>query len=443
MRRYLLSFIVVFGVFVLATLAGSFCSLSAYAAGRDVYAAWDTLAQAFHEVQARYVEEKDATSLVYAALGGVVQALDPHSAFLDPESYRELQEQEQDRYFGIGVRVAPDPAGLRVVEVLPDSPSRHHDLQVGDLIVEIDGAALAGEEFELAAQRISGPRGQVVSLQVLRGEQQLGFELARDLVHVPAVWSELVAPGRAYLALVHFQEGSGDQFQAALRELEQQNGAPLQELVLDLRDNPGGLLDEAIQVVDTFVGDVPIVATRGRDANNDDQYRGSPDPQDLDLSPVVLINGGSASASEIVAGALDAHQRATLVGTPSYGKGSVQAIWAFEDGSALKLTISRYYLPDDRPIDHREGLQPAILVRAPQEQAQLDLLDALQRQVEGAATLRSVDQARLLHTLQQVETSLPDPEPRRSWDLPVAERRLRDPQLAAALAVFEQEAPAP
>jgi carboxyl-terminal processing protease len=442
MRRYLLSFLIVFGVFVSCTLAGSLSTMGAYAAGREAYAAWDTLSRAYHEVQARYVEQLDAQTLVYAAIEGMVEVLDPHSAFLDPEAYANLQRQEQDRYFGIGVRVSPHPQGLKIVEVLPDSPAHHAELVVGDIITSIDEHPLAGEPFEQAAERISGPRGELVALELMRLEQRLELVVARDVVHVPAAWSELLAPGLGYVALVHFHEGSGQEFEAALRQLEERNGGPLDQLILDLRDNPGGLLSEATHVVDQFVGEVDIVSTRGRDERDSETHRGSSSAQDLALSPIVLVNSGSASASEIVAGALRAHQRAILVGTPTYGKGSVQAIWAFEDASALKLTISRYYLPDGSPIDHREGLQPDHLVRAPEHDRLLDLIGVLEQQVqEQGSALRGVDRAALLEALGQVETSLPEPAPRRLWQVPVHDRIAEDPQLARALELAESAQP--
>jgi len=434
MRRYLLSFIVVFGVFVSCTLAGSMLTMGAYAAGREAYAAWDTLARAYHEVQQRYVEELEPNTLVYAAIRGMVDVLDPHSAFLDPEAYRNLQRQEQDRYFGIGVRVAPHDQGLRVVEVLPDSPAQHSDVHVGDIITTIDDAALGGEPFAQAAERISGPRGELVALGIQREDAPLEIVVARDVVHVPATWSELLDPGIGYVALVHFHEGAGQEFESALRELEQQNGGPLEQLILDLRNNPGGLLDEATHVVDQFVGDLDIVSTRGRDPRDSEQHRGTIAATDLTLSPVILVNNGSASASEIVAGALRAHGRATLVGTPSYGKGSVQAIWAFEDESALKLTISRYYLPDGSPIDHRQGLQPDELVLPAEQQQLLSLLDDIEQQVRDQGSgLRPVDRTALLEALEQVETNRPEPAPRQHWDVPIRERLVSDPQLARAL----------
>ena len=443
MRRYLLSFLIVFGVFVSCTLAGSLFTMGAYAAGREAYAAWDTLARAYHEVQNRYVEQLEATTLVYAAIEGMVDALDPHSAFLDPEAYRNLQRQEQDRYFGIGVRVAPHPAGLQVVEVLPDSPAQLSQVAMGDVIITIDDAVLAGEPFADAAERISGPRGELVALGIQRDGQPLEIVVARDVVHVPATWSELLRPGVGYVALVHFHEGAGEEFEAALRDLEQSNGGPLEQLILDLRNNPGGLLDEAVHVVDQFVGQVDVVSTRGRDPRDSELRQGSDDPQDLALSPVILVNAGSASASEIVAGALRAHGRATLVGTPTYGKGSVQAIWAFEDDSALKLTISRYYLPDGSPIDHRQGLQPDHLVRASEQERMLGLIEDLEQQIrEESSGLRAVDRATLLHALDEVETSLPDPDPRRLWEIPVQQRLASDLQLARALELVESSSPA-
>jgi carboxyl-terminal processing protease len=342
------------------------------------------------------------------------------------------------------VRVAPHDLGLELVEVLPDSPAELGELHIGDLILSIDDHPLAGEPFGAASERISGPRGELVKLGVRRGEEALEIVLARDVVHVPATWNDLLQPGVGYVALVHFHEGAGQEFEAALRDLEQRNEGPLEQLIIDLRNNPGGLLDEAVHVVDQFVGEVDVVSTRGRDPRESELRRGSTSPQDLSISPIILVNSGSASASEIVAGALRAHGRATLVGTATYGKGSVQAIWEFQDASALKLTISRYFLPDGSPIDHRQGLRPDHMVRAPEQERLLATVAELEQRIRSQGdSLRTVDRSALLNALEDVETALPDPDPRRLWEVPVQDRLADDPQLAKALELVEAQAPSP
>jgi len=436
MRRILPSFVVVITVFVGCTVAGFTVTMSAWAAGRDSYGPWQTLARAYHEIQERYVEEKDPSDLIHAAMKGLVGALDPHSAYYDPEEYAAQQRHDQERYFGIGVRVARHTRGLEVTEVLPGSPARTADMRRGDLILAIDGHACAEEPFEAASERISGPRGTELTLQVERDGAVHALRLARDLVHIPAVYAGLATPGCGYVALIHFQEGAADEFKAALADLQQQNGAPLTALVIDLRDNPGGLLDEAAGIVDLFVGDELIVETRGRDEREDDVRRGQASAQDLALSPVILVNGGSASASEIVAGTLRALGRARIVGTRTYGKGSVQAIWEFEDSSALKLTVARYYLPDGSPIEARVGIEPDVVVLGAEQQRFSALLGDLRtRAIEAAPTLRGVDEAALLRALDGIEPAAPDPEARRLWDVPVADRLADDPQLARAIAL--------
>jgi carboxyl-terminal processing protease len=286
--------------------------------------------------------------------------------------------------------------------------------------------------------RISGPRGTPLDLQVERDGTAIALHLARDLVHVPSTYASLAAPGCGYIALVEFQEGAAEEFKAALAELQRRNGAPLTSLVLDLRDNSGGLLDEATAIVDLFVGDELIVQTRGRDTREDDARRGSASTLDIPLSPVILVNGGSASASEIVAGSLRALGRATLVGTRTYGKGSVQAIWEFEDASALKLTVARYYLPDGHPIDHRAGLEPDVVVLSSEQERFAALLAQLRaRAQEAAPTLRPIDEAALLDALDGVDLSSPDPEGYRLWDVPVQDRLPDDPQLQRAIALAE------
>ncbi len=437
MRRTVLPFLLVFAVFGLSTLGGALCTMSAWAAGREVYAAWDTLARAFHEIQVRYVEPVDEQALVHAALRGVADALDPHSRFFDPAEWRAVREADETAFAGIGIRVEPDPAGLRVVEVLPGSPAALGGMRVDDRILAVDGQALAGLPFEDAGRRLAGPRGQAVTLRVRRGTAESDVALVRDLVHEPAAWADLLPGGRGYVAMVHFQEGSAAEFDAALTGLQARNGRPLTGLVLDLRDNPGGLLDEAIRVVDRFVDDVPIVETHGRDPRENATVRGTAAATDLDLPLVVLVDGGSASAAEIVAGALRALGRARLVGTPTWGKGSVQTVWTFEDGSALKVTVARYVLPDGGAIDHRTGLVPDVVVPSAEEARFQALLDDLRARAGAAEGLAPADRDRLEAALDRAAERAPDRTHRSVLGVPVAARLASDPALVRAAALLD------
>jgi len=440
MRRTVLPFLLVFGVFGLSTLGGALCTMSAWGAGREVYAAWDTLARAFHEIQIRSVDPVDEQYLVHASLRGVAEALDPHTRFYDPEEWKAVQEAERTAFGGIGVRVEPDPAGLEVVEVLPGSPAEVGGIRVGDRILAVDGQVLAGVPFEAARGSIGGPRGQAVVLRLRRGSAESEASLVRDLVHEPAAWADLLPGGRGYVAMVHFQEGSAAEFDAALARLEARNGRPLAGLVLDLRDNPGGLLDEAVRVVDRFVGDVPIVETRGRDERENAVQRGSARSTDLDLPLVVLVNGGSASASEIVAGSLRALGRATLVGSPTWGKGSVQTVWSFEDGSALKVTVARYVLPDGGSIDHRTGLLPDVRAPSDEETRFAALLGDLRARVAAADGLAPADRDRLEAALDRASDRAPDRVHRSVFGVPLADRLPGDAALVRAIAVLDAPA---
>lgn len=440
MRRTVLPFLLVFLVFGIFTLAGLLCTMSSWAAGREVYAAWDTLARAFHEIQARYVDPVDERSLAHAALKGVAESLDPHSRFFDPEEWQAIQEADSAAFEGVGVRVEPDPAGLRVVEVVPGSPAEGGGIRVDDRIVAVDGRALAGLPPEVARAAIAGPRGQAVVLRVRRETTESDVSLVRDRIHEPAAWADLLPGGHGYVALVHFQEGSAAEFDAAIERLTARNAAPLRGLVLDLRDNPGGLLDEAIRVVDRFVGDVAIVETRGRDERENALERGALAPTDLDLPLVVLVNAGSASASEIVAGSLQALGRAVLVGTPTWGKGSVQTLWTFEDGSALKVTVARYFLPNGRPIDHRTGLVPDVLVPSEEARRFEALLGELTRRVETTEGLDAADRARVLLALEHAAERDPDRVHRSVLGVAVADRIPADPALARAIAWLDAPA---
>jgi carboxyl-terminal processing protease len=433
MRRTVLPFLLVFLVFGLSTMGGALCTMSAWAAGREVYAAWDTLARALHEIQTRYVEPVDEQVLVHAALRGVADSLDPHSRFFDPAEWKAVQEAEAAAFAGIGIRVEPDPAGLRVSEVLPGSPAEGGGIRVGDRLEAVDGLPLAGMPFDDARDRLAGPRGQPVRLGVRRPSGATEVSLVRDLVHEPAAWADLLPGGLGYVAMVHFQEGSAAEFDAALARLQARAGRPLAGLVLDLRGNPGGLLDEAVRVTDRFVADVPIVETRGRDPHENAVLEGTASATDLDLPLAILVDGGSASASEIVAGALRARGRATLVGTPTWGKGSVQTVWTFDDGSALKVTVARYILPDGSSIDHRTGLIPDVVVPRVEEERFDAVLSDLRGRVQTSEGLAPADRDRLAAALEAAADRAPDRVHRSVFGVPVADRLPGDAALGRAI----------
>lgn len=440
MRRTFFAFIVVFGVFALGTGAGAFCTWSAWAAGQNRYEAWDTLVRAFYEIQNRYVEPVEDHALVYAAMEGMVSALDRHSAFLDPEEWARMQEDERSRYFGIGTHVVPHPRGLEIIRVYADSPAERHDLRPGDVIVAVDGRDLQEVPFEEAASHIAGPRGEAVRLDVLHDGTLREISLVRDWIYIPTVDGEILSPGVALVRISGFKKGTSEEFRAVVADLQGQSGGALEGLVLDLRDNPGGLLREAVSVVDALVGEDLIVSIRSRD-HADEEYRGQADDNDLECPVVVLVNGGSASAAEIVAGALRELHRAILVGTRTYGKGSVQSIWTFEDGSALKLTISRYHLPSGQAIEARQGLEPDEVIRSPIQARWQAWIDELAQLTTATEALTEGDRRYLLDLLEEARASRPRSLGEITPATSLSTRLEDDPQLARAVDLLHAPAP--
>lgn len=428
MKHTLLSFGAVSAAFSAGLASGAALATSAWAAGKSPYQALDTLARAMTAIEGEYVEEVEPDALIQAAVRGMAESLDPHSVYLDPDEWRAVQDRNEGRWTGIGIEMRPHPAGARIVRLVPGGPADLAGVLAEDVLVSADGTALAGLTLQEIARVLEGERGVAVQLGLLRGGQRLEIGVVRDQVIAPVVQAELLAPGQGYARIEHFRQRTTAELAQALARLETEGGQPLSGLVLDLRDNPGGLLEEAVAMVDLFVGDGLVVETRGRDGAVVESHHAHAEAGDRALTLVVLQNGNSASASEIVAGALQDLERATVVGTPSYGKGSVQQVYEFEDGSALKLTVARYHLASGRSFDAGAGVHPDLLVRMEADPAlALDRLAALVEALppEQGEALRA-DLARLHPPGEAVE------EPEVPWNGPLAERLAHDPQLHAA-----------
>ncbi|RME22225.1 MAG: S41 family peptidase, partial [Deltaproteobacteria bacterium] len=363
MKRLLVSF----GAVSLSLAGGLLSGSTAVAVAQEhdggAYRALDTLARAMTTIEARYVEAVDLTALSHAAIEGMAAHLDPHSVFLDPDEFAHLQERTSGRWFGIGVELVIDPRGARIQRVIAGGPADLAGVHRGDLLVGVDGHDLDGLDMDEITALLAGPRGEPVRLDLVPAGTEgapARVEVVRDQVIEPAVESDELAPGVAYVHLDSFRERAAVELERDLRAFGEDR--PLRAVVLDLRGNPGGLLEEAVGVVDLFVGSGTIVETRGRDGEQVEVHRAHDSDDDIDARLVVLVDGGSASASEIVAGALQDLGRATIVGSPTYGKGSVQQVYEFEDGSALKLTVARYQLPSGRTLSLHEGIQPDVVV---------------------------------------------------------------------------------
>jgi carboxyl-terminal processing protease len=349
---------------VLLALGLSAVSLQpgANAASDEDYRRMRLFTEVLAEIQRKYVEEKPAGELITEAVKGMVSSLDPHSAYLTPDEYKDLQIETKGSFSGVGIEITMRDGVLTVVSPIEGTPAYQAGVQAGDRIIKIDGKLTKGMSLMDAVKAIRGPKGSKVTLTVLRnGASKLkDISVVRDLIPLKSVRYYLLEDGYGYIRLSNFQEDTTDDLVKALRELQGQP-EPLKGLVLDLRNDPGGLLQQAISVADQFLRGGVVVSTKGRLPSQDMVFKATEQVTADDYPIIALINNGTASASEIVAGALQDHKRAVILGTPSFGKGSVQTIIPLEDHGALRLTTARYYTPNGRAIQAK-GIEPDVKV---------------------------------------------------------------------------------
>ena len=320
-----------------------------------------TFTEIFTKIKNDYVEPIDDETLLENAIKGMLAGLDPHSAYLVPEDYARHQTGSSGEFGGLGIEVGMEDGFVRIIAPIDDTPAARAGVQAGDLVVRLDDTPVKGMSLEEAVKFMRGEPGTVITLTVVRrGEDApLRITIVRDIIQVTSVKSRLLDDRYAYLRITQFQSRTGENLRETLQALENEAQESLGGAILDLRNNPGGVLDAAVSVTDAFLKEGTIVYTEGRlDANT---VKFSAKPNDvLDGAPlVVLVNSGSASASEIVAGALQDHRRAVIMGRDTFGKGSVQTILPMENGSALRLTTARYYTPSGRSIQ-AHGIKPDI-----------------------------------------------------------------------------------
>ena len=318
--------------------------------------------QVFEQIRRGYVEEVADTELLENAIAGLLLELDPHSVYLNQTDYEELQESATGEYSGLGLQVGSERGMIKVISPIDNSPAAKAGIEAGDFIVEVDGTPVRGMAVQKAIDKLRGEKGTSIELTVFReGEEgPLDITVVRGTIQVSSVRSRIIEPGYGYVRVSQFQLSSGDDFKDALISLKAKEPA-LKGLIIDLRNNPGGLVPASVEIADAVLDGGTVVYTEGRlpsanisfDAESGDLLEGTP--------IVVLINGGSASASEIVAGALQDHHRAAIIGTQSFGKGSVQTVIPLGDGRAVKLTTARYFTPNGRSIQ-AEGIVPDIIV---------------------------------------------------------------------------------
>lgn len=312
-------------------------------------------------VEDNYVDPVDPKELIEKAIQGMVHSLDPHSALLSPDDFKELQVDTQGEFTGIGVSITMKDGFVTVISPIEGTPAYKAGIKAGDKIIKVNGKT-AGD-LRQAVKMIRGPKGTEVVITIAREEvkKPIDFKIVRDIIPVESVKTAVLKPGYGYVWITNFRENTTDDLVSGLEKLESAK-VPLKGLILDLRDNPGGLLDQAIKVSDLFIEKGTILSIKGRGGKNTQIYKASENKVKRDYPIVLLINGGSASASEIVAGALQDHKRALILGTTSFGKGSVQSVEKLRDGYGLKLTIARYYTPSGRSIQAK-GIQPDIIVK--------------------------------------------------------------------------------
>lgn len=328
------------------------------------YRQLEVFARVLSYVENNYVESPDRQQLVYGAIQGMLETLDPHTVFMPPDVFREMKIDTSGEWGALGMEVARKGDKIVVVAPIDDTPAARAGIKAGDELVGIDGESTQGMDVGRAMQKMRGPAGGRVLLTIMRQGFSAPREIAviRDHIRIVSVEGQLHG-GIGHVKVKNFQDRTDLYLRKELDRLRTLNGGKeLRGLVLDLRNNPGGLLDEAVALSDRFLpGNLPIVSTRGRDGRNTTEERSKDRDTEKDYPVVVLVNAGSASASEIVAGALQDHGRAAILGTPTFGKGSVQTVIELEDGSGLKLTIARYYTPKGRSIQER-GITPDFLV---------------------------------------------------------------------------------
>jgi carboxyl-terminal processing protease len=319
------------------------------------------LAEVLERVEREYVNPVEDHQLLQAAIRGMVSSLDPYSAYLDGEEYDELKISSSGQYSGVGIEVSLEDGQVVVITPLDGSPAAEAGIRPGDVIATIDGIAVNTTTLSDTVERMRGKEGTAVKIGIMRegSTEPLQFTLKRSRVQLRSVRAELPEPGYGYARIAQFSDATGQELTGALRELRKRNGGPLKGLVLDLRNNPGGVLEAAVAVADEFLDGGVIVSAKGRTPESNFEMKATPG-DDLNGAPiVVLVNGGSASAAEIVAGALKDHHRAVLMGRTTFGKGSVQTVMPLSGDRAIKLTTSLYYTPSGVSINHR-GISPDI-----------------------------------------------------------------------------------
>ena len=397
-------------VVVVGTVMGLSLSFSGgFLASRQAPApddlAWEQ-ARAFAEIMARvkhdYVETVDDAELLENAIRGMVSDLDAHSQYLDADEYRDIRISTTGSYTGIGIEVGEVDGVMRVISPIAGSPAARSGLRSGDQIIAVDGVAVESERMYETMHRMRGRAGTRISVTVLRDGEAITHEMKRSIIRMASVHHETLSPAYGYVRVSQFSETTARELTRAIDDLQEDKGGMLEGLVLDLRNNPGGVLDAAVNVADLFLDSGVIVSAEGRTV--DSRFRRSAHRGDVldGAELVVLVNQGSASASEIVAGALQDHGRATVVGTRTFGKGLVQTVMPLSKGRAIKLTTSRYYTPSGDSI-HETGITPDVFIEDTPGFPDLSLTGLIDREQDAqlVTALERLQQSQVMHSKAQ------------------------------------------
>ncbi len=350
-------------MFIVGFLSGDLTASRNSAQANVVFGKLKIFGDVLSVIQTSYVEEPNVDNLVQGAIKGMLQTLDPHSSYLTPDMLKQVEVETKGVFGGLGIEIGVKDGILTVIAPIDDTPAFRAGLQAGDKIVKIEKESTRDMTVTEAVKRLRGEPGTKVTISIVREglNEPRAYTITRDIIKIKSVKSKAMGDGIAYVKLTQFQQDTSSELEKALQAAQKEKGG-LRGLVLDLRNNPGGLLDQAVKVSDEFIESGLIVYTDGRIESQKYKYLAHKEGTWTGFPIVVLVNAGSASASEIVAGALQDHGRAILLGTRTFGKGSVQTILPLEDGSALRLTTARYYTPNGRSIQAK-GIEPDIVVR--------------------------------------------------------------------------------
>ncbi|MFN3954268.1 MAG: S41 family peptidase [Pararhodobacter sp.] len=435
MNRYLLAALAgILGGMLISTQVAAPLIAQEQNRNQSVYQQLDLFGDVFERIRAQYVNEVDTGRLIQAAINGMLSSLDPHSSYLAPDDYEDMRVQTRGAFGGLGIEISQQDGLVQVIAPIDDTPAYHAGVQAGDLITHVDGESLLGLTLPQAVDLMRGPVGSEIIITILREGASEPFDLSiiRDTIRIQAVRTR-VEGNIVVLRVTTFNEQTFDNLRSGLNgAIEDLGGIEnLQGVVLDLRNNPGGLLMQAIRVSDAFLERGEIVSTRGRDNTAGERHNATPGDLIEGRPIVVLINGGSASASEIVAGALQDHRRAVVVGTRSFGKGSVQSLIPLRGDGAMRLTTSLYYTPSGRSIQAL-GVAPDIVVPQPQREASTTEDQAAEpRPQRSESSLRG---ALGTETISDDERRMREEEERAAEE--VARLRSEDYQLAYALDIL-------